>query len=308
MIRNFEELKKEIIEKKAAPKKVAVVKAASGHTLESIFELAKEGLIFPYLIDEEEAIKKELAKLDIKGAKYEIVQTQTDQEAAFKGIQMAKENQVEFIMKGDLQTGVLLKEVVNRETGIREQKVLSHLALIEVPTYPKLIGITDGGMVLTPDYEQKKAIIENALGVMRAIGYREPKFAVLSAAEVVQPKLQASVDAAELTKDFSTIENVVVEGPISLDIALNPEAAKDKNYQGKIQGDSDVLVASDIIAGNTLSKSLTLLAGGEMAGIIVGAKVPIILTSRSSSATEKRNSLLLALKVSSEAKEKGEVK
>lgn len=306
MIQNFKELHNELRENEREPKKVAVVKAASDHTLESIFELAREGLIMPFLIDKKAAIENELEKIDTKNVPYSIVEAQTDQEAAFKGIEMARKGQVEFIMKGDLQTGVLLKEVVNHETGIREQKVLSHLALIEVPAYPKLIGITDGGMVLTPTVEQKKAIIKNALGVMQALGYEEPKFAILSAAEVVQPKLPASVDAAELTNYFSTDKSVIVEGPISLDIAMKPEIAKDKNYQGKIQGDSDVLVASDIVAGNTLSKSMTLLASGEMAGIIVGAKVPIILTSRSSSAIEKRNSLLLALKVSYETNGKGE--
>lgn len=257
------------------------------------------------MIGDEEAIKKHLSEITIKNASYIIVHAETDTEAAFKGIQLAKEGQVEFIMKGDLQTGTLLKEVVNHETGIRKQKVLSHLALIEVPAYPKLIGVTDGGMVLTPDIEQKKAIIKNASEVMQALGYQKAKFAVLSAAEVVQPKLPASVDAAELTKEFSHAPDMIVEGPISLDIALSPEAAGEKRYQGKIQGDTDVLVAPDIVSGNALSKSMTLLAGGKMAGIIVGAEVPIILTSRSSSAAEKRNSLLLALKVSQGANKKG---
>lgn len=298
MIQSFGSLMQELTQKKIEPKKVAVVKAASRHTLESIFELAKRGLVVPYLIDNEEAIKEQLSQINTKDALYFIIPAETDEEAAFKGVEMARENKVEFIMKGDLQTGTLLKEVVNRDTGIREQKVLSHLALIEVPAYSKLIGVTDGGMVLTPTLEQKKAIIENASKVMQALGYQQPKFAILSAAEVVQPKLSASVDAAELTKEFSNEKDLIVEGPLSLDIALDPAAASEKHYQGKIQGDTDVLVAPDIVTGNALSKSMTLLAGGKMAGIIVGAKVPIILTSRSSSAAEKKNSLLLALKAS----------
>ena len=298
MIRNFDNLMQELIEKKAEPKKVAVVKAASKHTLESIFELAKENLIIPYLIDNENAIKKMLEQIDIGNALYFIVSTETDEDAAFKAIEMARENKVEFIMKGDLQTGTLLKQVVNHDTGIRKRKVLSHLALIEVPTYSKLIGVTDGGMVLTPTIEQKKAIIENAAEVMLALGYTQPKLAVLSAAEVVQAKLLASTDAELLAKDFINEKDFIVEGPISLDIALDTKVANEKAYKGKIQGDADVLIAPDIVTGNVLSKSMTLLAKGEMAGIIIGAKVPIILTSRSSSAAEKRNSLLLALKVS----------
>ncbi|WP_192986082.1 phosphate acyltransferase [Carnobacterium mobile] len=309
MIKNFTELRQELLNKKAEPKKVAVIKAANKHALESIFELAKEGLVIPYLIDDEAAIKKELLSLDVEDAEYVILNAGTDADAAFIGVQMAKENKVQFIMKGDLQTGTLLKEVVNRETGIRQQKVLSHLALIEVPNYPRLIGITDGGMVLTPSAEQKKAIIQNASKVMHALGFSKPKFAILSAAEVVQPKLPASVDASELTKEYANESEMIVEGPISLDIALNPIAAEEKHYQGKIKGDADVLVVPDIVGGNILSKSMTLLAKGEMAGIIVGASVPIILTSRSSSAAEKRNSLLLALKVSENqtSQEKGAV-
>ena len=158
MIQNFIELYKELMKLKTEPKKTAVVKAANKHTLESVFELAKEGLIMPYLIDDEEAINRELLKVDTMGVPYVIVHAETDSEAAFKGVQMAKENQVDFIMKGDLQTGILLKEVVNHDRGIREKKVLSHLALIEVPGYPRLIGVTDGGMVLTPTIEQKKQL------------------------------------------------------------------------------------------------------------------------------------------------------
>lgn len=305
MLKNFEALKEEITKNKnQKPKRVAVIKAASLHALESIFELAKEGLVIPYLIDKKEELEQMLEEMTSTDVPYEIIPADTDQEAAFKGIQMAKKDEVEFIMKGNLQTGTLLKEVVNRDTGIRNKKVLSHMALVEVPAYSKLIGITDGGMVLTPSLEQKEAIIENAEEVMFALGYEKPKFGLLSAAEAVQPKLPASADAAVLTQQYKENKRSVIEGPISLDIALNPVAASEKGYKGQIQGDVDVLVVPEIVTGNALSKSMTLLAGGEMAGVIVGAKVPIILTSRSSTTAEKRNSLLLALKVST-AKKKG---
>ncbi|MDN6625619.1 MAG: phosphate acetyl/butyryl transferase [Pisciglobus halotolerans] len=305
MLKNFEALKEEIIKNKTQePKRVAVIKAASLHALESIFELAREGLVIPYLIDKKEELEQMLEEMTSTDVPYEIIPADTDQEAAFKGIQMAKKGEVEFIMKGNLQTGTLLKEVVNRDTGIRNKKVLSHMALVEVPAYSKLIGITDGGMVLTPSLEQKEAIIENAEEVMFALGYEKPKFGLLSSAEVVQPKLPASADAAVLTEQYKENKRSVIEGPISLDIALNPVAASEKGYKGQIQGDVDVLVVPEIVTGNALSKSMTLLAGGEMAGVIVGAKVPIILTSRSSTTAEKRNSLLLALKVST-AKKKG---
>lgn len=298
MLQNFMALKEELTSKKGEAQKLAVIKAASEHALESVFELVDEGLVFPYLIDKQDDLKKLLEEMGLDAKKCEIVHAETDQEAAFKGVEMARKGEVGFLMKGDLQTSTLLREVVNHDTGIRERKVLSHLALLEVEAYPKLIGITDGGMVLTPSVDQKEAIIENALEVMKALDYEKPKFAVLSAAETVQPKLPASVDADELSKRFADRTDCVVEGPISLDISLNPAAAEEKHYAGQIKGDADVLVASDIVAGNTLSKSITILAEGLMAGLIVGAKVPIILTSRSSSAEEKQNSLLLALKVS----------
>lgn len=304
MLHDFQELEQKIGNIKE-PKKVAVVKAANEHALESIFELANEGVVIPILIDSQSEIEDLISKMDMKNTTYHIVDVSSDQEAAYKGVELVRENKVHFIMKGNIQTGTLLKEVVHRETGIREKDVLSHLALIDVPAYPKLIGVTDGGMLLTPNVDQKQAMIENALEVMRALNYDHPKFAVLSAAEVIQPKLPASTDADELTKRFKESGDCVVEGPISLDVALRPSIATEKGYQGEINGDADVLVASDVVAGNTLSKSMLLLANGTMAGIILGAQVPIVLTSRSSSTLEKRYSLLLALQISHAQKEEG---
>jgi len=305
MLHNFQELEQKIA-KIEEPKKVAVVNAASEHSLESIFELADQGVVIPYLIDDKSTLENLISDMNIQNTNYHLIDVTSDEEAAFKGVELVRENKVDFIMKGNIQTGTLLKQVVNRETGIRDKDVLSHLALVEVPAYSKLLGITDGGMLLTPDVEQKEAIIQNSLDVMKAIGYDKPKFAVLSAAEVVQPKLPASVDADELTKRFKNNEECIVEGPISLDLAINPSIATEKGYKGNIQGDADVLVASDVVAGNTLTKSMLLLADASMAGVILGSQVPIVLTSRSSSAAEKRYSLLLALKVSHENEEKGE--
>lgn len=305
MLHDFKELEQKITEIKE-PKKIAVVKAASEHSLESIFELADQGVAIPYLIDNKLALESLIKEMGFQSSNYHIIDVKTDEEAAFKGVELVRENKVDFIMKGNLQTGTLLKQVVNRETGIRDKDVLSHMALIDVPAYSKLLGITDGGMLLTPNVDQKEAIIYNSLEVMKSLGYEKPKFAVLSAAEVVQPKLPASTDAVELTNRFKTNEECVVEGPISLDLAINPSIAKEKEYEGNIKGDADVLIASDVVAGNTLSKSMLLLGGASMAGVILGAKVPIVLTSRSSSAAEKKYSLLLALQISHKQVEKGE--
>ncbi|HLS34696.1 MAG TPA: phosphate acyltransferase [Bacillota bacterium] len=280
------------------PKKVAVINAASDHALDGVFELAKKKMVIPYLLDDETKINEMLADRDLGDTDYHVVPVHSDEESAFKGIELVREGKVDFIMKGNIQTGTLLKQVVNRETGIRDRDVLSHLALIEVPKYPKLLGVTDGGMLLAPDADQKEAVIENALEVMKALDYDQPKFAILSASESVQPKLQASVDGKELTERFENRDDCIVEGPISLDLSISPKTAEAKGYEGNIQGDADVLVAADVIGGNTLSKSMLLLADGTMAGVILGAKAPIVLTSRSSSADEIRQSLLVAIKAS----------
>src|SRR5690625_3609964 len=264
MLQDFKELEQKI-DKIEEPKRVAVVKAASEHSLESIFELADQGAVIPYLIDDQSAIEELIAKMDIKSSNYHIVDVSSDEEAAFKGVELVRGNKVDFIMKGNLQTGTLLKQVVNRETGIRDKDVLSHLALIEVPKYPKLLGVTDGGMLLAPDADQKEAVIENALEVMKALDYDQPKFVIFSASESVQPKLQASVDGKELTERFENRDDCIVEGPISLDLSISPKTAEAKGYEGNIQGDADVLVAADVIGGNTLSKSMLLLADGTMA-------------------------------------------
>lgn len=292
--KQLEEQIKTILE----PKKVAVINAASDHALDGVFELAKKKMVIPYLLDDETKINEMLADRDLGDTDYHVVPVQSDEESAFKGIELVREGKVDFIMKGNIQTGTLLKQVVNRETGIRDRDVLSHLALIEVPKYPKLLGVTDGGMLLAPDADQKEAVIENALEVMKALDYDQPKFAILSASESVQPKLQASVDGKELTERFENRDDCIVEGPISLDLSISPKTAEAKGYEGNIQGDADVLVAADVIGGNTLSKSMLLLAGGTMAGVILGAKAPIVLTSRSSSADEIRQSLLVAIKAS----------
>lgn len=294
---SFKQLEKEIKSLSEA-KRVAVINAASNHALDGVFDLAKKGLVIPYLLDDETKLKEMLASRDTGDAQYEILSVESDEESAFKGIELVRQGKADFIMKGNISTGTLLKQVVNRETGIRDRDVLSHLALIEVPAYPKLLGVTDGGMLLVPDADQKEAVIKNALEVMKALGYERPKFAILSASESVQPKLQASVDAEELSKRFEDHSDCIVEGPISLDLSISPEVADAKGYEGRIKGDADVLVAADVIGGNSLSKSMLLLAKGTMAGVVLGAKAPIVLTSRSSSADEIKQSLLVAIKAS----------
>ncbi|MGO3608589.1 MAG: phosphate acyltransferase, partial [Enterococcus sp.] len=197
------------------------------------------------------------------------------------------------IMKGHLSTGKLLKAVVDKEHGIRRSPLLSHVAVLYMPTLDRLVGFTDGGMVLEPSKEEMSIIIDHAVEVMHSLNQVKPKVALLSATENVIPKLASSKIEFDVVQENQR-EDCIIEGPLSLDISLSPAIALDKGYSGAIQGDADIIVTPDIVSGNAVSKSLTLFGGAQMAGLIIGAQVPIILTSRSSSSEEKYASILLA--------------
>lgn len=173
---------------------------------------------------------------------------------------------------------------------------MSHVAILEVPAYPKLIAITDGGMMMYPDVEEKKEILENAVQVFKSMGYECPKVAVLAAVETVNPKMPEAVDADILKKmnESGEIKDCIVEGPISVDLTFNKESAVVKGYKSPVTGEADILLVSNITVGNILSKALLEMANATMAGIIVGAKVPIVLTSRGATTQEKYLSLVLS--------------
>jgi len=217
-------------------------------------------------------------------------------EAARLAVELVKNGTVDFIIKGCLDTSVLLKAVVNREEGLGTGRLMSHIAFNEVRTYHKLLITTDGGMNLYPDVNQKQQIIENAVEVLKKLGYDKPKVACLAAVEKVNPKMPETVDAMELKKrnQEGVLKDCVVEGPISFDLAFDKNAAMHKNYESPVAGDADVLLVPNIAVGNVLGKSLVHAAGGRMAGLVVGARCPIIITSRSSTAEEKFLSTALA--------------
>jgi phosphate butyryltransferase len=203
-------------------------------------------------------------------------------------------------MKGKLETAQMLKPVVNKETGLGRGGLMSNFVIFQAPRYHKLLVVTDGGMVMYPTLEQKKAIIENTVGTLKALGYENPKIGVLAAVEKLNPKMPETVDADALRRMNAEgeIKGCIVEGPISLDLALDPEAVAIKGYESPVAGDADALIVPDIHTGNALGKSIILLGGGRMANFIVGAKVPIILASRASSSEEKYLSLMVAAMVS----------
>lgn len=271
---------------------LAIAKAADRDVIESIIKPLKEGLVHPILIDDEQKLNKILGRFDIDNSKVTIINEADDSKASVLAVKEVRDGRANALMKGKLGTNVLLKAVVNKETGIRKSETLSHVAVLYVPKLNRLIAISDGGMNLTPNKKQLSSIIEASEKVMENIGISRPKISILSANEAVLPKLQSSVDAHEIMEE--NISDRIIEGPLSIDISLSPKIALDKGYKGKIQGDADILITPDIVSGNLLSKSLLMFGGAEMAGLVVGAKVPIVLTSRSASSEEKYASILLA--------------
>lgn len=294
-LKNFQDLIAKV-QNNDTKKKVAVAAAHDEHTLEAVFRAVNDKLVEPVLIGNKDKIIEILHKLSVEFDDNKIIHTDGDTEAAEKTVELINEGNADFIMKGKLQTADLLKAVVNKEKGLRTGNVMSHVAILEIPAYHKLIAVTDGGMMMYPNAEEKKQIIENVVDVFLAMGYECPKVAILAAVETVNPKMPEAVDADILKKmnQNGEIKNCLVEGPISVDLTFNKESAKIKGYKSPVTGEADIIIAPNITTGNIMSKALLEFANGTMAGMIVGAKVPIVLTSRGATSEEKYLSLVLS--------------
>ena len=290
--KKFEELLA-LVDTKADKKTVALVRAEDDHALEAVAEVVKKGLIDAVLVGNREAIKKTAEKIGFSVTDDQIVDAEDPESAAAEGVKLIREGRADFLMKGKLETSQMLRPVVNKQTGLNKGGVMSHVSL-------KMVLTTDGGMLPYPTLEQKKHIIENAVYVMNRLGYEEPKVCVLAASETPNPKMPESMEAAALKEmnQKGEIENCIVEGPISFDLAMVKEKAEIKGYESPCAGDADILIVPNIHAGNILGKCLIEMANSKMAGLIVGAQCPIVLTSRGASSEEKFNSLMLACIVS----------
>ena len=294
VFKDFTELEKSF---HAASKKTVVVSAAQDKSaLTAVNQCRKEGLIDAILVGDEKLIREEIKAFGGEMDDVKIVNAPTLAEAAQKSCRCVADGEADFILKGKIDTGILLKAAVAEENGLRTGRLMSHLAFLKIPNYHKILVITDSGMVLYPTLEQKKEIIENAVENLRNMGYEKPKVGVLAAVEKVNPKQPETVDAAELTEmqRKGEIEDCVVEGPLSYDILMSSESAKKKGFESELVGDPDILLVPNMPCGNILGKALLFSAGADMAGLIVGAKAPIALTSRGATEKEKRQSLLLA--------------
>lgn len=295
MIQNFEQLI-QMVQKKGVRKRVVVIAAHDKHTLEAVFEAKANNIADPILIGDAGKIKNLLKELSVTQPEESIIDAISNVDAAAIGVSMVRENKADFIMKGNIQTADLLAAIVDKETGLRTDKIMSHFVLYELPNYHKMIVVTDGGMVMYPNLEQKRKILENAVIVMHSLGYENPKVAVLAAVETVNPKMPENIDAdaLKIMNRVGTIQGCIIEGPISYDLAMSEESAVAKDYKSVVAGDADILLVPNIAAGNILGKALIFSAGAKMAGFIVGAKVPIVLTSRGATTEEKYLSLAIS--------------
>ena len=296
MIKNFEQLK-EMLKAMPVKRKVAVVPAQDEHTLEAISHAYRDGMVEPVLIGDEPKIREILAQIGTDADKMTIIHVEDPTEDIQKAADMARDGEVDCIMKGKTETGALMKVLVNRERGIRKNDTMSLLAFMESPNYHKVFAITDVGLLTYPSKDQKKAAIQNAVEAFHALGVEQPKVAILAAVEKVNPKMKETVEAAEIKEEG--VEGCIIEGPISYDLAMDPASAPIKGYVSPVAGDADLLVVPDIVSGNIAAKTITVIGGGRTGGVVLGAKVPVLLVSRAASADDKYMSIVIAALVGS---------
>ncbi|NLJ57828.1 MAG: phosphate butyryltransferase [Tissierellia bacterium] len=283
--------------KSSKPKKIAVAAAQDYDVLKALKEAVKENICLPILVGDKEKIIEISKEIDFDLSNIEVIAVSDDNEASRKAVSLVSSDQADVLMKGLVDTSVVLKAVLDREIGLRTENVLSHAAVFTLDKYHKFLIVTDAAMNISPNYKEKKQIIENAISLSNSLGVNTPKVAVVCAKEKVSSNMQATVDAQELVEMYNggEISGCIVEGPFGLDNAISKEAARIKGVSGQVAGDADILLMPNIEAGNILYKALTYFSHSESAGIILGARSPIVLTSRADSDSVKLNSIALAV-------------
>jgi phosphate acetyltransferase len=263
----------------------AVAHPCEETALEGALDAGAKGLITPILVGPEAKIREIAAKggHDLGGVR--IVDAQHSHDSAAKAVALVRQGEAEVLMKGSLHTDELLGAVVARDTGLRTGRRISHVFLMDVPTYHKVLVITDAAINIAPTLEDKADICQNAIDLAISLGVERPKVAILAAVETVNSKMQPTLDAAALCKmaERGQIKGGVLDGPLAFDNAISSEAARVKGIKSEVAGDPDILLAPDLEAGNILAKQLSFLANADSAGLVLGARVPIILTSRADS-------------------------
>jgi phosphate acetyltransferase len=279
------------------PVTTAVAHPCDESSLRAAVEAADADLIRPILVGPQARIRAVAEQCGLDIAAFRLVDTPHSHAAAAKAVEIVRAGEAETLMKGSLHTDELMAEVVRKDGGLRTERRISHVFIMDVPTYAKPLAVTDAAINIFPDLETKVDIVQNAIEMAHALGRELPKVAILSAVETVTPKIPSTIDAAALCKmaERGQITGALIDGPLAFDNAISKEAAAIKGIRSEVAGDADILVVPDLEAGNMLAKQLSFLANADAAGIVLGARVPIILTSRADTVRARMASCAVAV-------------
>ncbi|ARC83745.1 phosphate butyryltransferase [Clostridium argentinense CDC 2741] len=294
MIKSFDEIIGKV--KSQAIKTVAVAVAQDEPVLEAIRDAKKNGIANAILVGDKEEIITIGKKIGMNMDDFQIVDEKNVNAAALTAVKLVSSGKADMMMKGLIDTATFLRAVLNKEVGLRTGKQMSHIAVFEIPGYDRLIFLTDAAFNMYPELKEKVDIINNAVMVAKAVGVETPKVAPICAVEVVNPAMQATLDAAMLSKmnERGQIKGCIIDGPLALDNALSEEAAHHKKISGPVAGKADILLMANIEAGNAMYKCLTYTTESKSGGLLAGAAAPVIVTSRADSPESKMNSIALA--------------
>jgi phosphate acetyltransferase len=285
------------LKKNLAPLKTAIVHPVDQLALQGAIEAAKDNIIIPILVGPEDKIQAAATEAGLDISTYQIINTKHSNEAAEVAVKLAREGKVEALMKGKLHTDELMAAVVNKETGLNTGRRMSHVFFIDTPHLFKPLFLTDAALNIRPTLADKKDIAQNAIDLFHLLGFGTPKVAVVCAVETVTEKMPSTLDAAALSKmcERGEITGAIVDGPLGFDNAISIDAAREKGIHSEVAGYADIILVPDIESGNILYKEMTFMSGMEAAGIVLGASVPIILTSRGSDEISRKASCVMAL-------------
>jgi len=297
-IKSFDQLLDRV--KKGKRKTLAICCAEGKEIIQSAKMAQDERLLTSVLIGNRDRIETICKEVDLDLSKIEILDEQNPELTPEVAVSLVKEKKADMLMKGKVSTAGLLKAVLDKEKGLRAGKLLSHVAVVEVKNYPKLMLVTDGGMNIRPDVTKKVAILENAIEVAKKLGIHKPKAACLTAIETVNPEMPETIDASVITKmaEREDIKDVIVDGPLAFDVAVDKKSAQIKGIDSLIAGDTDIFLVPDIACGNIMVKALIYLADAKVGGIVVGGGAPIVLLSRSDTAEMRLYSMALGAAIS----------
>ena len=295
MLKSFDELLELAVKK--GPKKLAVAVAEDKEVLGAVGKAKKLGIADAILVGNSKKIEKVAEEIGLDLSLFEVIDESDGEKACRTAVSLVSSGKADIVMKGIIDTAVIMKQVLDKEIGLRSGKIISHVAVFSAPTYEKIFIVTDAAMNISPDLNQKKEILENAVTFAHSLDIEDPKVAVICAREKVSPKMEATIHAKEL-EDMNRngkITGCTVAGPLALDNAISKEAAIHKGIESPVAGEADILLVPAIEAGNVLYKSLTFFAEAKNAGLIIGTKAPIVLTSRSDSEEAKLYSIALGV-------------